>query len=258
MKSESSFLLNGRIYQANSPVLTIQNRAFKYGDAVFESIRRMDDKLPLFELHWERFQQSLEWLGIHLKQSKSAILDQINHISTVNQLPENGRIRLQAFRDEGGLYAPTSSSASLLIEAMPMQQKSWVNQTMFTFGISTAITKPNHSFFNHKSSSAAIQVLAGIEANARSLQELILVNQFGEVCEGISNNVWLLINGVWKTPSLESGCLNGVFRRKLLLDGIWENYPTTEDSLTTSDILKAERIGFTNAVTGWTEGRLVK
>ncbi len=257
MKSESSFLLNGRIYQANAPVLTIQNRAFKYGDAVFESIRKIDGKLPLFDLHWNRLQSSLRYMNLNLKADKQKVIDQIEHIATINQLPENGRIRLQVFREDGGFYAPTSSNCSLLIEATPMAQKSWINQAIFSFGIAESIAKPNHSFFNHKSASAAIQVLAGIEANAKNVSELILVNQLGELCEGISNNIWLLIDGKWRTPDLDSGCLNGVFRQKILLDKHWEDFPVVEQSLVVNDLSLAERIGFTNAVTGWTEGRLL-
>lgn len=258
MKSDSCFLLNGRIYQSYMQIFGIQNRSFKYGDGIFESMRQMNDSIPLFDLHWDRIQEGLNYFELSFISTKQEILNQISQLSKVNLLEQNCRIRLHFFRDQGGLYTPTSHSASLLIEAHPLEQKSWINQAIFDTQIAESITKPKHEFFNHKSASAGIQVKAGLEAKRRNLQEIIVLNHEGEVCEGISNNVWLLIDGVWKTPPLNSGCLNGVFRKKLLLDGFWENIPTREVTLSPSDIYKAERIGFTNAVTGWTEGRLIK
>ena len=54
---------NGNIIEASQPIFTASNRAFRYGDAVFETIRLMNGEILFFEHHLNRLAQSMELLG---------------------------------------------------------------------------------------------------------------------------------------------------------------------------------------------------
>jgi branched-chain amino acid aminotransferase len=53
---------NGEILPADTKLLTIANRAFRYGDGLFESMRLMKGKLKFPELHAERLQKGMKLL----------------------------------------------------------------------------------------------------------------------------------------------------------------------------------------------------
>ena len=55
---------NGEILAADSKLLTVANRAFRYGDGLFESMRLMKGQLKFAELHADRLQRGMKALKI--------------------------------------------------------------------------------------------------------------------------------------------------------------------------------------------------
>ena len=56
-------------------------------------------------------------------------------------------------------------------------------------------------------------------ANLKDLDELLFLNENDEVCEGTITNVLLLVDDLFLTPPLRCGCLPGVLRQEMLLNG---------------------------------------
>src|ERR1043166_5307355 len=110
---------NGTVCDASQPVLTHRNRAFRYGDALFETIRLMNGEILYFDKHLERLKRSMKVLGMegHPDFSFQNLHLLIRHLDQVNELKGNGRIRFEIFREDGGLYTPDSNNVSYLIEA---------------------------------------------------------------------------------------------------------------------------------------------
>src|SRR5689334_13063550 len=119
---------NGEIVDSSQPIFTHANRAFRYGDALFESIRLMNGEILYFEKHLERLAAGMKYLGMipHQDFSFQNLYLLIRHLDQVNQLKGNGRIRFEVFRADGGLYAPDANSVNYLIEGDELEHKEYV------------------------------------------------------------------------------------------------------------------------------------
>src|SRR5258705_5132473 len=102
---------NGSIVDSSQPLLMHTNRAFRYGDAVFETIRLMNGEILFFEKHLARLKRSMEMLSMnwHEDFSFQNLHLLIRHLDQVNNLRGNGRIRLEVFRKDGGYYTPQTN-----------------------------------------------------------------------------------------------------------------------------------------------------
>ena len=73
----------------------------------------------------------------------------------------------------------------------------------------------------------------------------MFLNENEEVCEGTITNVFVLVNGSYLTPPLSSGCLPGVLRQEMLLNG-----KTKEQVLFLDDLISADKIFVGNSLRG--------
>ncbi|MEZ4688365.1 MAG: aminotransferase class IV [Bacteroidia bacterium] len=100
-------LLNGTLIKEGAPELNLLNRAFKYGDGLFESTRIVDGKPLLWEEHMMRLARGAKALGMDLE---SSLLEKINEdvLRTIeaNSVAGFGRLRLTVYRGGGGDYFP--------------------------------------------------------------------------------------------------------------------------------------------------------
>jgi branched-chain amino acid aminotransferase len=95
--SKQNINLDGRLIDANQACLSANNRAFHYGDGLFESIRKFDHKIPLLQLHLQRLhvgmaaleiKPSVDWNLAFWKQQIEALTEKM----------PNCRIRITVFR----------------------------------------------------------------------------------------------------------------------------------------------------------------
>lgn len=91
-------------------------------------------------------------------------------------------------------------------------------------------------------------------ASAPRCDEVVFINQRGEVTEGSRSNIFVERDGVWLTPPLSSGLLDGCLRREMI-----ENGPqrVIERVLYPAD-LKAGTVWFGNALRGLVRGEDVR
>jgi branched-chain amino acid aminotransferase len=98
-----------------------------------------------------------------------------------------------------------------------------------------------------KNSSALMYVVAAQFARAEGWDECILMNHFGQVCEGLTSNIFIVKGDKLITPTLDSACVNGVMRCYILwmLDNAVE-----EREIEVGELATADEILMTNAVKG--------
>ena len=82
--------------------------------------------------------------------------------------------------------------------------------------------------------------------------QVVLVNQLGQLTETTVANLAVLLRGRWWTPRSTSGCLPGVERGRLLESGRLH-----ERVLTVADLRAAEQLAVVSSLRGWREARLV-
>lgn len=243
--------LNGRFIQ-DSLSVSYDNRAFRYGDGLFESIRLAGGKLLWIDEHFDRLMSGMFSLGMDSSLFNPVeICQKMLELATLNQL-ENARIRLNVFREAGGFYKPESDRYEYLISAEPIADKHYVlNEKGWKIGLFTEIRKPANMLTGIKSSNALLFVLAGRHARDQFWDEALILNEQGRICEGSMSNLFLVMSGGRiVTPAGSEGILPGVMRHTLI--GLLRNqgFQVDETQVMPEDLFKAEEIFMTNAIQG--------
>lgn len=244
---------NGNIIDAKQPVFTASNRAFRYGDAIFETIRVMGGEILHFEKHLKRLQRSMDLLGMlpHDDLTFHNLYLSFRHLDQVNNLKGNGRVRLEIFRNDGGLYTPQTNEVSYLIEATPLIPLQYtMNDTGIRIDIYTEIQKPLSKLSNLKSSNALYYVMAGLHNRKTGGGDCLVLNTHGRIAEAISSNIFLHSGNKVLTPSLEEGCVSGVMRESIIEHLASKGMKVIETSIEVEHLLTANEIFLTDVIHG--------
>jgi branched-subunit amino acid aminotransferase/4-amino-4-deoxychorismate lyase len=244
---------NGNIIDASQPVFTAANRAFRYGDAIFETIRLMQGEILFFEKHLSRLSRSMELLGMNPNDDLTFhnLYLSIRHLDQVNNLKGNGRIRLEVFRNDGGLYTPQSNDVSYVIETSTVIHKEYqLNENGLKIEIYSDIKKPVSRLSNLKSSNALYYVMAGLYKNTLRSGDCLVLNTDGRITEAISSNIFLVDTNKVFTPALSEACVAGVMRETVIEHLQSHRIPVVEKGITIEDLLKADEIFLTDVIHG--------
>lgn len=247
------FSLNGKISN-QVPCISLNNRAFLYGDALFETMRADTEKIFFAQSHYERLCNGLQILKMKpnplidsFEKFKNEIFKTINKEKT-----EKGfRIRMTIFRNSGGLYTPTNNNSSFFIETSVLPNKiyQWSEKGVKT-DIFSEIKKPINKLSNLKTTNCLPFILAGIFKKENNLDDCILLNEKDRICEGLSSNIFIIKNNEIKTPCLSEGCVAGVMRKQVLEISKKMNLKVSESQLTEQDLKEADEIFLTNSIWG--------
>lgn len=244
---------NGTAIDADLPVLTADNRAFRYGDAVFETIRLMHGDVLYLDKHLKRLVKGMTTLGMKVPDNYTMhyFYLLIRHLDQVNVLNGNARVRLEVFRNEGGYYSPASNEVSFLIQVEPMKEKEYVmNETGLKIDIYKELKKPVNKLSPFKTSNALLHVLAGIYKTGNHLDDCIILNTGERVCEAIGSTVFMIKGEQLFTPSLSEGCVDGVMRDQLIALLKEQGKQVIEKEITVDELLNAEEIFFSDVING--------
>lgn len=118
----STYSLNGSLFNEKEKVFTANNRSFRYGDGFFETIKLVDNRLQLQQLHFERIKCGIETLGFTLPKNFSFdnLQREILDVASRNLHHKLGRIRLTFFRNDGGLYEVYNHQPNILIQSFEL------------------------------------------------------------------------------------------------------------------------------------------
>lgn len=247
-------LLNGTVHDDNDVLFTSHNRAFRYGDSYFESIRIINRKPVFLKNHYARLTEAARVLKMKLLQEFTFdyFSEQVSKLIDLNEITAGGRARLMVYRNDGGLYQPDSNQASWFMEVLSYPDNQFtLNEKGLRLDIYRQMKKPVNFLSNLKTGNSLLFVMASLEKQTMGVDDLLLLNEKGFLCEATSSNVFLVQGNTLLTPSLASGCLEGTMRRKLL-----ELAPKTDlevieaDEVSETELLHAEEVFITTAVAG--------
>ncbi len=253
MEKKTLINLNGKIIDASQPIISVDNRAFRYGDGLFESIRVIDHHLQLFDIHYKRFIAGCEILKLKLSKdwTKEYFMTQIQELLEAKGNGKNARVRMCFFRTAGGFYEPGSNHAEFLIEADAMKDRGYpLNKEGFIMDLYNDTEKPTNLFSTFKTSNSLIYVLAAIYKKEHGLNDCFLMNSKNRVIESIDSNIFLVKNGEISTPSTTEGCVAGVMREHLLSVMEANNITYHKTPIMMEDLFAAEEVFLTNSIGG--------
>lgn len=250
--------LNGKLLQKDTAVLSVTNRAFRYGDALFETVKCVNG-LPLFlEAHLQRLYSGMEILEYDWNDQllKTILNEEIKRLLVRNRLKEGARLRISVFRNDGGYYTPETNEVSILLETTPDINNYQLNESGLSIGVFDEIFKPIHAFNGLKSANALLFVKAGLAKTRKQVDDLIILNSKGLVCETISSNIFMIIHKRLITPPLSEGCLPGIMRQNILALAPQLGLEVLETPVGVNALDQAEEVFVSNAIHGvqWIKG----
>lgn len=254
MAVNSFILFNGEYHFKNEFGLSYKNRAFCYGDALFETMHANGTEIQFFSDHITRLMYGMDILEMEIPSviETGYIEKEIIKLLHKNKLYQGVRIRLTVFRNEGGKYTPQNNNISYLVETEYIENDHYeINQKGLIIDLFNEIKKPANTLANLKSANALLYVMAGSYAKKKKLGDCILLNEQDHLVEGISSNLFLIKGDIVSTPPLKDGPVAGIMRKQILKIadkyGLKVNY---ENSLKESDLLEADEVFLTNSITG--------
>src|SRR6201986_117260 len=254
--------LNGEILAAESKLLSVANRAFKYGDGLFESMRLMKGQLKFADLHADRLQRGMKALKIdgYSQMDTWFLKEKVEQLASRNKI-KHGRLRLTVYRDSEGLYTPTQNKMGYCLELQPLDEpRYFLNDKGLIIDIFTDLSKPINFLSNIKTCNSLIYVLAGIFKNQNRLDDAFLLNQDGFLCEASSSNIFVWYKSHLYTPALSEACVEGVMRNIVIKLARESHIPFTEAQINPDILYEADEVFLTNASRGiqWVMGFGVK
>lgn len=244
--------LNGKLIPSDAPIFTVANRSFRYGDSLFETIKCVNG-IPLFlEAHLQRLYAGMEFLGYEWNDQllKSILNEEIIRLLVRNRHKDGARVRLTVYRKDGGYYSPETNEINVLIESEIGANTYELNKEGKKIAIFDEVFKPLDAFNSIKSANALLFVKAGIAKKKQKVDEMILLNAKGLVCETNSSNIFLVIHNRLITPPLSEGCLPGTMRQNILALAPSLGLEVLETPVGVNAFEQAEEVFYSNAISG--------
>ena len=242
--------LNGTLQSTQEGKVSINNRGLQYGDAVFETLKVVSNRINFWEDHYFRLMASMRMLRMKIPMEFTLEFLEQEILKTVDSIEKAGnfRVRLNVFRKDGGLYTPKTNAINYLIEASEISTQSKTTYEIDVF----------KDFYNYsgllstiKTNNRMLNTLASIYADENDLDNCVLLNERKGVVEVANGNIFIVKDTVVKTPALTEGCIKGIVRNKVI-EILTKNKDFTieETAISPFEIQKADEVFITNAIAG--------
>ena len=230
------------------------NRAFLYGDSVFETIKVVKNKILFWEEHYLRLMSSMRILKIEIPNTFTPeyLEDQIKKTNFSISKLFSGRVRLTIFRDGGGFYTPKSNESCFVIKSFENDKILFDTEFKeYKVDIYKDYFIQSNLLSNLKTNNRLINILGSIYAKNSGLENCILLNDQKLVAEFLNGNIFVVKENIVLTPPLGSGCLSGVMRNKIIesIIGI-PLIEVKEQNFSAYEIISSQEIWVSNCISG--------
>jgi len=242
--------IDGQWKTKQTATVSVYDHGLLYGDGIFEGMRIYSGKIFRLEDHMVRLEESARALLLTLPYSRKQLETMLDE-AIARSGRQEGYIRLVVTRGVGTLgldpnRCPRASVIAIVdgIQLYPAE--------LYATGIpivtaSTRRTPRSSAEARVKSLNYLNNILAKIEAQRAGCLEALMLNTEGLVVECTADNLFIVKNGVLKTPSAIHGALEGITRKTVLelADGL--KIPTSEAALALFDVYNADEAFMTGS-----------
>lgn len=205
-----------------------------YGRGLFETMRVSDGRVPWLARHLERLLSSARVLGLPVAHSSDRLARLVEQTVQANRLQE-GAVRL-------------TLTDSLLIQCRPLPYREEDYRQGWRLGLAPWQRSAADPLLQHKTTGCWNNLLAREQARRAGRQEALWLNTQGQVCEGSISNIFVLQEGVLRTPPVQCGLLPGVARAHLLELACREGLEVREEVIYPEQLYRAQEVWLTNAL----------
>jgi branched-chain amino acid aminotransferase len=236
-------LHNDRIQESTELCLAPGQIGLLSGWGVFSTLRIADGVPFAWERHWARIQRDAAALHVDLPQDADQVRRQLIELVGANHAP-NCTLRIAIVRNGGGMWAGPSNGRTSDLLALTADSKHWGEGVKLAY-----VREARHAacqFTGAKILSWAMNLTWLESAQARGFDEVILLNERGEVAECTSANLFIANGSHVYTPPLSSGCLPGITREVILGEIRVPGIRVEEKSLLPGDLEAADEVFITS------------
>jgi branched-chain amino acid aminotransferase len=233
------FLLhNDEIRDAGERVVSPGQVGLLNGWGVFSTIRVYDGVLFAWERHFARMQRDAARLRVPFPSSGDELHESLLHLIDANHA-HNATLRVVVIRNQGGMWQGPAATRPFDVVAFTADVNQWSESVRL--GMIPHARHAANEFAGVKYLSWSENLTWNERAHEQGFDEVILLNERGEVAELTSANIFAVQGDQISTPPLSSGCLPGVTRATLL-----EIASIQERTLVPADLESADEVFITS------------
>ncbi|HEX3745763.1 MAG TPA: aminotransferase class IV [Bryobacteraceae bacterium] len=236
-------LHNDGIHQASDKLLAPGQVGLLSGWGVFTTLRVADGVPFAFDRHWARISRDAATMHVPLPADSEALRQKLLELIDANRA-FNSTLRLVIVRNGGGMWAGPSNGRDSDVIALTADSKDWGDGVKL--GLVPHARHAACEFATTKILSWAMNLTWVERAQQNGLDEVILLNEHGDVAECTSANIFAATGKQVSTPPINSGCLPGITREVLLGEIHVPGIQIVENKLTPADLECADEVFITS------------
>jgi len=243
--------IDGEVCEPARAVVSVFDRGFLYGDAVFEVFRTYGGRPFALDEHLTRLRRSAERVFIAMPVDEATLRREVE-VALAASGNEDSYVRLVVTRGSGPLSLDPDTATHplrvLIVEPVVVPpREAYVN------GVALVSVRARRATDETSASGAKVSnylpnLLALREAKSRGAQEALVLDARGRVVEGASSNVFIVSGGRLATPPESAGILAGITRAHVLAAATSLGIPADERDLMLDEVYAAAEVFITSSI----------
>lgn len=236
-------LHNDDIRDAGDEILSPGQIGLMNGWGIFSTLRVYDGVPFGWERHWKRMRHDAALMRVPFPPDSAWLGERVGRLIEANQA-WNSTLRLCVVRNYGGMFEGPPGRPEFDVIGFTRDVNEWA--PVMRLGVVPHARHAASEFAGVKVLSWAQNLARYDRAHEQGFDEVVLLNERGEICECTSANIFLVQGSRACTPPLASGCLPGVTRATLIEEVRLPDLEIVDKTLHPQDLEAADEVFLTS------------
>jgi len=195
------------------------NRAFLYGDGVFDTLKVVNNTILFLEDHYFRLMASMRIIRMEIPMDFTIEFfeEQILNLVKANACTDSARVRFTVYRNTGGYYLPKDNTVSYVITASKLESQAYqIADALYEVELYKDFYVSKQLLSTIKTNNKMIHITGSIFADENGYSNCLLINEDKNIVEALQGNLFMLNGKELITPTVTEGCQNGIMRKHIL------------------------------------------
>jgi len=235
--------INGRFVSDADAKISVYDNALLYAEGLFETFMAINDHIAFAKEHFERMQKGAKFLGIKIPIANKLLLQWL--IKTAAKHPARlKRLRLTITSGDSPVWRGIAGKPRVICSAVEHR----LETAPLRLFVSPIRVDGDSSFNQIKTIAYGARAAALRMAQAKGCDDALLLNNKNNISEITSANIFWAQDGMFYTPPVSAGCLEGVTRRVILEEAKKQNWQIEEKNFTLEELSLADEVFTTSSV----------